>query len=601
MSKTKLFDDFERSSAIDWKNQIIKELKEKPFESLVSKTPEGIPIQPFYHHDLLNDKSVNIPNSFQNVNEALAPRFWANQSKINVSNEKIANDEALKVLNGGAEGLIFVTTSSEIDFNILLKDIQPEYCMISFESVSPHYNLITRYLEHLEKRGIARDKISGFYHCDIIESRDAGEIGLDNSDFQHIAKLIEHADQYPDFKSLCISSELFHNSGANSVHESGLLLSKTVDFFDKLTDLKITIRQILQSTVFSIPVGRNFFFEIAKIKAFKLNLLKIAEGYESEVSADDIFIHCATSMRSKSALDFNVNMLRNTNEAMAAILGGCNSLWVRPHDEAAGKPPSATFKRIALNISNILKEEAHFDKIVDPTQGSYYLETIIDQIAEASWKLFLDFEADGSYNHHFENGRVHQLIDTDAGKAEEALWNRKDVFIGTNTFQLIGEKVGDYFETENSGKSLEAKRLTTTMEHMRYRVEKLVAQKGEEARPMAQVLLLGTDAVSKAKADFVYSFLGIAGIGIASEDIVKDLASFTSFNDKASFSILCYKDKPTDLEAFISDQSKMLLIAGKEENEESLKEKGLYACIHKNMDTKRFLDQLLQDLGIALL
>lgn len=153
--------------------------------------------------------------------------------------------------------------------------------------------------------------------------------------------------------------------------------------------------------------------------------MKIAEAYESKVNPDDVFIHCNTSFRTKSALDFNVNLLRNTNEAMAAVLGGCNSSWVQPHDEAAGKPASKTFKRIALNVSNILKEESHLDKVVDPTKGSYYIENIIHEISTSAWRIFTELEEDGSYNHHYENGNLHQMIDTDAGKAEQNLWARK--------------------------------------------------------------------------------------------------------------------------------------------------------------------------------
>ncbi|HET8858490.1 methylmalonyl-CoA mutase family protein [Marivirga sp.] len=601
MSDTKLFEDFEKSSAIEWKNQILKELKDKPFENLVSKTPEGISIQPFYHKDTAEDSELNIQNSIQKVNEALPPRYWANQAKVVVKSEKNANQAALEALNGGAEGIIFVIEKADLNLDTLLKEIQPEYCMISFESNEPFYSLISQYFNFLSAHDIDSHKISGFYHCDIIECSNAGKIGLNDNDFKSIAELIRHADDYPNFKSLCISSNLFHNSGANITNESGLLLSKSVEFFDKLTDLKLELNQILKSTVFSIAVGSNYFFEIAKLKAFKLNLLKIAEAYNSKVKADDIFIHCNTSFRSKSALDFNVNLLRNTNEAMASVLGGCNSLWVQPHDESAGKPPSKTFKRIALNISNILKEESHLDKVVDPTKGSYYIENLIKEISSLSWKIFIELEEDGSYSHHFDNGNVHQIVDTDAGKAEQNLWARKDLMIGANTYQLIGEKISAYLDTEESGKSLEAKRLTATIEHMRYRVEKLVEEKGEKARPLAQIILLGTDPVSKAKSDFAYSFLGIAGIGISSEEFINKLDGNIKLDDNASITVLCYPETPENLEEYIAKHKGILLVAGQEPNEAELQKAGLYGCINRKVDTKRFLDQLLKDLGIALL
>ena len=286
---------------------------------------------------------------------------------------------------------------------------------------------------------------------------------------------------------------------------------------------------------------------------------------------------------------------------MAAVLGGCNSLWVQPHDEAAGKIPNKTFKRIALNVSNILKEESHLDKVVDPTEGSYYIETLIREISTSAWKIFIEFEEDGSYNHQFESGNIHQIIDTDAGKAEQNLWSRKNLLVGANTYQLIGEKISAYLDKEESGKSLEAKRLTATIEHMRYRVEKLVEGQGEKARPMAQILLLGTDPVSKAKSDFAYSFLGIAGIGISSETISGKLDKDIKLDANANITVLCYAETPENLENYISEHKRILLIAGQEKNEGELQKKGLYGCINRNVDTKRFLDQLLKDLGIALI
>jgi methylmalonyl-CoA mutase len=601
MSNTKLFEDFEKSSAIDWKNQIIKELKDKPFENLFYETPEGISIKPFYHKDTAENSELNIENSIQKINEALPPRYWANQAKIIVKTEKEANLSALQALNGGAEGIIFSIEKADINLEVLLNDIKPEYCMISFESNEPFYSVITQYLNFISAHEIDSHKISGFYHCDILECRDAGTIGLDEKDFKNIAELIKHADAYPDFKPLCISSNLFHNSGANITHELGLLISKSVEFFDVLTDLRLDFSQIIKSTAFSLSVGSNYFFEIAKLKAFKYNLLKIGAAYDSNVQVEDIFIHCNTSFRSKSALDFNINLLRNTNEAMASILGGCNSLWVQPHDEAAGKPANKTFRRIALNISNILKEEAHLDKILDPTKGSYYIENLIQEISSSSWNLFSDFEDDGSYSHHYENGNIHQIVDTDAAKAEQNLWARKDLIIGANTYQLIGEKISAYLDTEESGKSLEPKRLTATIEHMRYRVEKLVEQQGEKARPMAQILLLGTDPISKAKSDFTYSFLGIAGIGITTEKLIKNLHQEVKTNDDAAITVLCYAEAPANLEEYIAKHDGILLIAGQEPNELDLQKAGLYGCINRKVDTKRFLDRLLKDLGIELL
>ncbi len=600
MSKANPFADFNKSTAEEWRKIIEKGLKDKSFDSLITPTAEGIPIQPFYHHDFLEKDLHNISNPAQTENPGLPIRFWVNQYKITEQNEKKANKEALRVLNAGADGIIFYIKDKAPDLNILLNEIHPEYCMISFESAKPNFQFIQNYFHYIKVKNYDNQKITGAYFHDLLENRDGGLIKTSPKYFDDLADCIKAGSEFPQFKPLHISAQLYHNAGANINHELSFTLSKMVEYMDKLTDLGLKARPVFGSLSFSFAFGRHYFFEIAKIKAFKAEILKIASAYYLNISADDIIIHANTSKRSKSALDFNVNLLRNSTEAMAAILGGCNSICVEPHDAVHKGPSKETFKRIALNVSTILKEEAYLDKIVDPTLGTYYLEAIIKSLEEKSWEHFLNLEKHGSYSELFEQGLVSESIQADEQKTTQEVVERKDLFIGANTFQLIGEKVKLEEEIPDNNQFLVSKRATHKIEALRSRTESFVNERSELARPMATLILLGTDSVTKAKANFSYSFLGMAGIGIAQEYFIKsdeNLARKAKSFD-TEMVVFCYKDKPEELSESLKNLENIALIAGQETDEEELKSAGLYGCIHRKTPTLEFLNQLLSNLGI---
>lgn len=597
MPQENLFSAFKDYSIEDWKSIILKDLKGGTYESLVTHTPEGIDIEPIYHGD--KKELTNFFNPIQTANEALAVRNWVNNTFIKVRKESEANTLALDALNSGADGIIF-EVSKEVNLNVLLKNIKPGYCSISFSSSSFEPSIIQKYIEFLKVEEQDLQTISGNYLTDALELRDGGSYDLEEKIFQQISESIKLTEEIPQFKCLHISSKLFHNAGSNNVHELAFLLSKTVEYFDKLTEAGVSIKTIANSLVFSVAFGSNYFFEIAKVKALRKLIHKIFSAYDVEVVPSKIKIIGYTSQRTKSALDFNVNLLRNTTEAMAAILGGCNELYISPHDEAVTNESKPTFKRIALNISNILKEEAHLDKTADPTMGSYYLETLIQEFIKKSWDNFLAYEKEGSYSELFEKGFVKSIISKDDQLSADAVLSRKAIYIGANMYQNIGEKLFLTKTQEQNGPYLQEKRVGWKVENLRARTENHVNKHEEAARPTATIISFGTDPVSKAKLDFAYSFLGMAGIKIIEEIILKDFEKLETIlaSQKSSLIVYCYKDLPPFSAHHFQHKTAKIMIAGQEEKEQDFKANGLYACIHRKVEAYSFLDNLLNDLNI---
>ncbi len=600
MSTPNLFAEFNKSTAEDWRKIIEKELNGGSIEDLYTNTPEGIKIQPYYHATSSKNENQTISNPLQLENPGLPLRFWVNQYKIEVKDLNEANKEAIWALNSGAEGIIFKVEVENIDFSVLLKGIQPEYCMLSFLSSSNIHQILTSYFQYLTTEKFDHEKITGTCFFDPLENRDAGKIKHDQVEIESFFNLIREYSHFNNFKVFHVSAQLYHNAGANIIHELSFTLSKLVEYLDLLTDKGLKPDQLFNSLSFGFAFGRHYFFEIAKIKVFKALLIKIAAAYNHNLSASDIIIHAFTGSRSKSGLDINVNLLRNSTEAMAAILSGCDSLYVAPHDEIRKDNPKETFKRIALNVSSILREEVYLDKIVDPTLGTYYLDQVILEMEENVWDHFMNIEEHGSYSVLFQQGLLQQSIKKDEEESAALVTDRKDLFIGANTYQLIGESILEMAIAEEEGNYLFPKRLTHQIEALRGRTEKYVKQKGEEKRPMATILLLDKDPVSKAKANFSYSFLGMAGIGIQEEHILQEIDELPDQlkRIRSELTVLCYKEKPKELSYKIDKSQTLLLIAGQEANEEHLKQAGIYACIHRKTPSLEFLNQLLNELGI---
>lgn len=597
MPQENLFSSFKEYSLDDWKSFIINDLKGRKYESLISQTPEGISIDPVYHGYPKEIK--NFFNPAQLRNEALPARNWVNNCTIAVTQEKEANLAALEALNNGADGLIF-EISGPVDLELLLNDIQLIYCTISFKTKEANFKLISEYVDYLNSKQYDLELIAGNYFFDALEMRDAGVYQLENSIIDDIVRCIELTKPIPHFKCLYISGLLYHNSGANNLNEVSLLLSKSAEYFDKLTEAGLAIEAIANSLVFGIAFGSNFFLEIAKAKVLRINIQKLFQAYSLTNDISNLKLVGFTSDRTKSALDFNVNLLRNTTEAMSAILSGCNELFVAPHDNALVAESRSTFKRIALNISNLLKEEVHLDKVVDPTMGSYYLEALIANLEEKSWDTFLMLEQKGSYSSLFNEEYVKEIIKHDDQQSANAVMSRKNVFIGANMFQNIGEKLYLHQTSEKDDLFLHPRRVGWKLENIRARTEHFVNKHGENARPTATMVIFGTDPVSKAKADFAYSFLGMAGIKIAKEIILNDLHEMRSTLKGVDSTLLiyCFNETPDFQQKHFKHGDAKIIIAGQAVKEEDWKQQGLYAFINRKVDTYSFLQNLLNDIKI---
>lgn len=405
----KLFDDFAEVSSKQWKQLIQYDLKGADYnETLIWKTDEGIHVKPFYHAD-------NFEAS-PDVSDAKATE-WQICQTIFVANVEKSNFKAINALERGAESIKFVLPSEDVNIKDLLVNINLTKTIIFFEC---HF-LSAKFAEQLNVIP-ARENIH--LQTDIIGNLAKSGNWFENlkSDHSEFEAIVRHTN------SFTVNVGLYQNAGANMVQQLAYAMAQAngyLNFFDALfSDAE---KRAIKVT-FNVSVGTNYFFEIAKLRALRKlwQTLSEAFGYNT-----DCFIFVDPTKRNKTLYDYNTNMLRTTTECMSAVLGGANSICNLPYDAFYHKD-NEFGERIARNQLLILKHESYFDKVNNPADGAYYIESLTDQLAEKALDLFKDIEANGGFLYQLKEGTIQKKIKECADKEQRQFDTGKLILLGTN-------------------------------------------------------------------------------------------------------------------------------------------------------------------------
>jgi len=521
-----LFSVFPPITKGQWKEKVISDLKGADFEKkLVWHPAEPFKVDPYFTAEDLADLQYlrHYHGAFySNSGTRQAARHWSNREKILVNDPEIANALAVEALNGGADGILFDLSGQEdTNLRLLLGDIPSRDCSISFLIEKDADRLINEYFS-LERDGNSDiTKVSGSLNYDPIQSLCLkGHLELDG--FEKLPAIIDVTDGSLAFYGLTINGSQFQNSGSNVTQELAFILNIAVDYLDKLGDAGIHPEKVLRNLECSLSVGSSYFLEIAKLRALRILFYQLATRYGVETfDPGRLHVHSTSSIWSKTLYDPYVNMLRNTTEAMAAIIGGCNALTVAPYDDTF-QTPNEFSKRIARNTSIILREESYFDKVADPSAGSYYIEFLTDQLVRHAWELFKEVESEGGFIASFREGKIQSRIAAIREDRDNRIANRKRIVVGTNQYPHTQETVDpDLLETmvkdtsEAKPEVLAPRRGAGVIEDIRLDTERYVRNEGKGRRPGVYLCLIGSNAAMRsARAGFSAGFLGCAGFRI---------------------------------------------------------------------------------------
>ncbi|MEQ9593638.1 MAG: methylmalonyl-CoA mutase family protein [Cyclobacteriaceae bacterium] len=359
--KKKLFEKFHASKKVDWIEAAKTELKGDDPVAKLSKSIEGLHINAYYDiSDQAKALKCNLPVS---NDPYLGPRAWHNMPLVSVSEAKASNKTALAHLSAGADGLVY-DIRSRIDLNDLLDGIKLPYCSTLLMIDSEHSEILLELDEICTARGHDKSAIKG------------GVI------WKSAPQDSNFLETFQDWENFFVLGHSIPNVAP--VESLVLALQRGVRSIDALTASNGAPTLTLAGQAFSFEIGNNFFFEIAKLKAFRRLWHTVLSAYDAKITRTPLpYVHTISTVWSNDAYNPNSNMLKATTSAIASILGGCDGMTILPQDQS-----HPVQSRIARNTSNILREESHMHRTADPTAGSYYLEALIEQMAREAWEKF---------------------------------------------------------------------------------------------------------------------------------------------------------------------------------------------------------------------
>lgn len=384
-----LWEDFPPTTKAEWLEQLSKDLKGKALADLRWQLDEGLEFDPFYHPDDFAGQAA-LPN----FTARRSDNAWEIGEYIDVSDMATANAQVLEGLNGGVQAPLFRLRHEPGDEELarLLQGIHPQYITLHFEQDYPGKDpeqFLYRLGRWLRQQGMDTDQIGGSVDFDPL-------LDWVEPPFEMLGRVVGFCiDELPRFKALQIDGRLFHDRPQHVAEELALILAKGSEYFARMGDMGLLPSLLNRHLQIAIAVNTSFFVAIAKIRALKIlwsNLLG-AYGY-ADAPLPPIVAHFAPETQTE---DPHTNMIRAATQAMSAVIGGANRLYVLPADAATRQESSAFSRRIARNVQHLLQLESYLDRVVDPAAGSYYIETLTDKLAQKAWASFLQMEKAGGF------------------------------------------------------------------------------------------------------------------------------------------------------------------------------------------------------------
>lgn len=401
-----LFDQFDAVSSKLWKQQIQFELDGGNYnDSMIWNSPEDIKVKPFYHSDEQAKKYA--------VNDDSDPFLICQNIFVFDLDKSI--ERALDSLQRGAESLRFTVENEALDFDTLLNSLP-------LENLTIYFNFTFFSIEIIKKiEAIVLNKNTTLYYCiDPIGHLAKEGNWFSTAEKSNFDSLTALSSVVSKNSFLSVDMSLYQNAGANMVQQLAYGLGHANEYFNR-------IPTITSKMVFQIAVGTNYFFEIAKLRAFRILFHALAKEYNH---TQDCHLLVTPTKRNKTIYGYNVNMLRTTTECMSAILGGADSIANLPYDAIYHKD-NEFGDRIARNQLVILKEESHLDKVNNPADGSYYIESLTQQLADKALLLFKEIETKGGFLKLLNDGVIKNKIQISADKEQHLFDSKEEPLIGT--------------------------------------------------------------------------------------------------------------------------------------------------------------------------
>ena len=466
-----------------WRSLAEKELKDAP-ETLIRPTPEGIPVKPLYTEADLEglealgtlpglEPFVRGPRATMYANRPWTIRQYAGFSTAEESNAFYRQNLAagqmglsvafdLATHRGydsdhprvvGDVGKAGVAIDSVEDMKILFDGIPLDRMSVSMTMNGAVLPVLAGYIVAAEEQGVAQDQLAGTIQNDILK-----EFMVRNTyiyppapSMRIVTDIIEYtAAHMPKFNSISISGYHMQEAGATAVQELAFTLADGLEYVRHVLARGADVDAFASRLSFFFAIGMDFFMEVSKLRAARLLWHRIMKQFDPKKPGSLMLrTHCQTSGVSLTEQDPYNNIVRTTIEAMAAVLGGTQSLHTNSFDEAIALPTEFS-ARIARNTQLILAEESGITRVVDPLGGSYYVEALTHSLAAHAWSLIEEVEALGGMTKAVESGMPKLRIEEAAARRQARIDRGEDTIVGVNRYRLTDEPEVEVREIDNT-------------------------------------------------------------------------------------------------------------------------------------------------------
>ncbi len=451
----------------DWLHLVEAELKGAPFEKrMLTSTYERITLKPIYRReDIAHLPHLDsFPGFAPFVRGTSAAGFvgqpWDISQEITCSSPTEFNHEARNSLAGGLNALnmvldkatrngrdpdwakpeevgsggLSIATLRDLDRALDGIDLRTTTLFVrSGASAMPFAVLLFALMRR------RRQKPSVLRGC--IEMDPLGVLSHEGSlpqslpaAYREMAALTRWAsDHSPGVQTICVHSRAWHEAGASAVQELAFTLATAIEYLRQMHQRGLDVNTVAPRLRFAVTVGVNFFMEIAKLRALRMLWSRAVAALGGNPDAQKLSLHVRTSQWNKSVCDPHNNLLRATVEALAGVLGGCDSLQVGAFDEVA-RPPDDFSRRIARNTQLILQKECNLTQVLDPAGGSWFAEVVTAQLASGAWSLFQEVEQLGGMGAALLAGFPQKSIEAVAAEKMQAAATRRQSMVGVNQY-----------------------------------------------------------------------------------------------------------------------------------------------------------------------
>jgi methylmalonyl-CoA mutase len=519
--KETLFSEFPSIATEEWMAKITADLKGAPFEKkLVWKTNEGFNVHPFYRaEDLEGLKTVtSLPGEFPYVRGTKKDNDWKVRQDMDVTDVKAANKKVLDLLQKGVTSVGFHIKGDAVgraNLDALLEGVYPEAVELNFKTCNQKAAELTAILgDYLKSRGADPDKCAGSVSYNPFKKpllKGCQAPGW----VEQAAAVLTAGKALPAYKVLAVDACCLSDAGASIAQELGYALAWGNEILAKLTDAGFAADEVAGKIKFNWGISSNYFMEIAKFRAARWLWAEIVAAYHPACDcARKMTAHARTSNWNLTVYDAHANLLRTQTETMSAAIAGVDSITVAPFDQAYETPDEFS-ERIARNQQLLLKEECHFDKVADPSAGSYYIEVLTDSLAGVAWKLFLEVEDRGGFYAACEAGAIQQAVNASSAARRKAVATRREILLGTNQYPNFTETAASKIKNRTEDgcgckgngaiPALDFSRGASEFEALRLAVEK------SGKTPKVFMLTIGNLAMRLARSQFSSNFFACAG------------------------------------------------------------------------------------------